>query len=97
MMVYGSVCSGIEAATVAWEPLGWKAAWLSEIEPFPNAVLAYRFPNIPNLGGNDNRGENSVRASLFHAFRNIRIEVDPDESPTELDAQPSCDKADKVR
>lgn len=49
-MVYGSVCSGIEGASVAWEPLGWKGAWLSEIEPFPNAVLAHRHPNIPNLG-----------------------------------------------
>ncbi len=49
-MIYGSVCSGIEAATVAWEPLGWRPAWFSEIEPFPNSVLAYRYPNIPNLG-----------------------------------------------
>ena len=49
-MIYGSVCSGIEAATVAWEPLGWKPAWFSEIEPFPNSVLKYRYPDIPNLG-----------------------------------------------
>ena len=35
MITYGSVCSGIEAATVAWHPLGWKAAFYSEIEPFP--------------------------------------------------------------
>src|SRR5271154_6625503 len=49
-MVYGSVCSGIEAASVAWEPLGWSAAWLSEIEPFPNAVLAHHWPDVPNLG-----------------------------------------------
>ena len=49
-MRYGSVCSGIEAATVAWHPLGWKAAWLSEIEPFPSAVLAHHYPNTPNLG-----------------------------------------------
>jgi DNA (cytosine-5)-methyltransferase 1 len=47
---YGSVCSGIEAATVAWHPLGWEAQWFSEIEPFPSAVLDYRFPNVPNLG-----------------------------------------------
>lgn len=47
---YGSVCSGIEAATVAWQPLGWKAAWFSEIEPFPNAVLAHHYPHTPNLG-----------------------------------------------
>lgn len=49
-MRFGSVCSGIEAASVAWGPLGWEAAWFSEIEPFPNAVLAHRFPNVPNLG-----------------------------------------------
>ena len=49
-MIYGSVCSGIEAATVAWHPLGWKAAWLSEIEKFPSAVLQRHYPDIPNLG-----------------------------------------------
>lgn len=47
---FGSVCSGIEAASVAWEPLGWKAAWLSEIEPFPCAVLAHHYPDTPNHG-----------------------------------------------
>ena len=49
-MRFGSVCSGIEAASVAWHPLGWKAAWLSEIEPFPSAVLKYHYPDVPNLG-----------------------------------------------
>lgn len=49
-MRYGSVCSGIEAATVAWEPLGWQAAWFSEIEKFPSAVLAERWPEVTNLG-----------------------------------------------
>jgi DNA (cytosine-5)-methyltransferase 1 len=34
-MIYGSICSGIEAASVAWHPLGWRAAFVSEIEPFP--------------------------------------------------------------
>jgi DNA (cytosine-5)-methyltransferase 1 len=47
---YGSVCSGIEAATVAWHGLGWSAAWYSEIEPFPCAVLAHHYPTVPNLG-----------------------------------------------
>jgi len=47
---YGSVCSGIEAATVAWHPLGWQAAWYAEIEPFPCAVLAHYYPDVPNLG-----------------------------------------------
>ena len=49
-MRYGSVCSGIEAATVAWHGLGWAAAWYSEIEPFPCAVLAHHYPQTPNLG-----------------------------------------------
>lgn len=49
-MKYGSVCSGIEAASKAWEPLGWKPAWFSEIEPFPSAVLAHHWPEITNLG-----------------------------------------------
>jgi DNA (cytosine-5)-methyltransferase 1 len=47
---YGSVCSGIEAATVAWQPLGWQAAFFAEIDPFPSAVLAYRWPETRNLG-----------------------------------------------
>lgn len=50
MITYGSVCSGIEAASVAWEGLRWKAAWFAEIEKFPAAVLAHRFPAVPNLG-----------------------------------------------
>lgn len=50
MIRFGSVCSGIEAASVAWHPLGWQAAWVSEIEPFPAAVLAHHYPDVPNLG-----------------------------------------------
>ncbi len=49
-MKYGSVCSGIEAASKAWEPLGWKPSWFSEIEPFPSAVLAHHWPEVSNLG-----------------------------------------------
>ena len=49
-MIYGSVCSGVEAATVAWHPLGWQAAWYSEIEPFPSAVLKHHYPTVPNYG-----------------------------------------------
>jgi DNA (cytosine-5)-methyltransferase 1 len=45
-----SVCSGIEAASVAWSPLGWKAVAFSEIEPFPCAVLAHHYPDTPNWG-----------------------------------------------
>ena len=49
-MKYLSVCSGMEAASVAWEPLGWKPVGFSEIEPFPCAILKHRFPNTPNYG-----------------------------------------------
>lgn len=49
-MRYLSVCSGIEAASVAWESLGWTPVAFSEIEKFPSKVLAHRFPNVPNLG-----------------------------------------------
>ncbi|MDP3328758.1 DNA cytosine methyltransferase [Parvibaculum sp.] len=58
-MIYGSVCSGIEAATVAWHPLGWKPAFFAQHDPdhkykngpdFPSAVLAHHYPSVPNLG-----------------------------------------------
>lgn len=49
-MRYISVFSGIEAASVAWGPLGWEPVAFSEIDPFPSAVLAERFPGVPNLG-----------------------------------------------
>lgn len=49
-MRYGSVCSGIEAATVAWRPLGWRCAFVSEVEPFASEVLKHRLPGVPNLG-----------------------------------------------
>lgn len=49
-MFFGSVCSGIEAASVAWKQIGWKASWLAEIEPFPSAVLEHHYPDTQNLG-----------------------------------------------
>jgi len=49
-MRYGSVCSGIEAATMAWHSLGWESAFFSEIEAFPRAVLEHRYPNVPLHG-----------------------------------------------
>ena len=49
-MRYASLCSGIEAASVAWEPLGWQPAWFAEIEPCPCAVLSHHWPHIPNHG-----------------------------------------------
>jgi DNA (cytosine-5)-methyltransferase 1 len=47
---YGSVCSGIEAASCAWEPLGWTPVFFAEIEKFPSSLLAQQFPTVPNLG-----------------------------------------------
>jgi len=49
-MIYGSVCSGIEAASVAWHGLGWKPAFFSEIEPYPCDALAHHYPGVPNHG-----------------------------------------------
>ena len=49
-MIYGSVCSGVEAATVAWHPLDWTPRFFSEIEKFPSAVLAHHYPGVPNHG-----------------------------------------------
>ncbi len=49
-MNYATVCSGIEAPTVAWEPLGWRPVFFSEIEKFPSAVLDHHYPTVPNYG-----------------------------------------------
>jgi len=49
-MKYLSVCSGIEAASKAWEPIGWEPVAFSEIEPFPSSVLKHHWPKVPNLG-----------------------------------------------
>lgn len=56
-MRYLSVCSGIEAATVAWHPLGWQPVAFAEIEKFPSAVLAHHYPHVPNLGDMTKFGE----------------------------------------
>lgn len=49
-MRFGSVSSGIEAASVAFNPLGWEAAWFSEIAAYPSKLLATKYPTVPNLG-----------------------------------------------
>ena len=59
-MRYGSVCSGIEAASVAWHPLGWEPQWFSEIEHFPSEVLKHRFPDVPNLGDMTQLNQNPI-------------------------------------
>jgi len=59
-MKYGSVCSGIEAATVAWHPLGWQPQWFAEISPFPCRVLAHHYPHVPNLGDMTRLNDNKI-------------------------------------
>jgi DNA (cytosine-5)-methyltransferase 1 len=49
-MKYLSLFSGIEACTVAWEPLGWEPVAFCEFDRFPSAVLAHHYPDVPNLG-----------------------------------------------
>lgn len=49
-LLYLSVCSGIEAATVAWHGLGWTPVAFAEIEAFPSAALSHHYPAVPNLG-----------------------------------------------
>lgn len=50
MLRYLSVCSGIEAFSVAVRGLPFKPVAFSEIEPFPCAVLAHHYPDVPNIG-----------------------------------------------
>lgn len=59
-LAYGSVCSGIEAVSTAWDGLGFRPAWFSEIDAFPGAVLERRFPRVPNLGDMTQLGKSEV-------------------------------------
>ena len=61
-MRYLSVCSGIEAASVAWHPLGWTPVGFSEIEPFPSAVLAHHYPKVTNYGDMSKFRDWSIRS-----------------------------------
>ncbi|WCE04453.1 DNA cytosine methyltransferase [Pseudoxanthomonas sp. JBR18] len=65
-MRYGSACSGMEAAHLAWAPLGWTTAWVAELDPAPCALLAYRLPEVPNLGDMTTIPER-VRAGVVEA------------------------------
>lgn len=56
-MRYLSVASGIEAASVAWSPLGWRAVGFSEIEPFPSRLLQHHYPDVTNFGDMNNYKE----------------------------------------
>ena len=62
-MRYLSVCSGIEAATVAWHDLGWKPEAFSEIEKFPSQVLNYHYPDVPTT-----RLQQALEAALMDKF-----------------------------
>src|SRR5690625_243078 len=61
-MRFLSLFSGIEAASVAWGPLGWECVAVSEIEPFPNAVLQHHYPSVPNLGDVTKITEDDIKA-----------------------------------
>ncbi|MDY7585938.1 DNA cytosine methyltransferase [Vibrio cholerae] len=72
---YGSVCSGIESATVAWDPIGFEPAWFSQFDPendytkgldFPSSLLAHHYPNVINLGDMQNLPE-SMRIGDIYA------------------------------
>ncbi len=72
---YVSFCAGVEAASQAWGPLGWEPVAFSEIEPFPCAVLAARYPAVPNLGD----------CRLIHYDRNTKELYVRDKDGTERD------------
>ena len=61
-MRYLSLFSGIEAASVAWKPLGWRCIGVSEIDKFPCAVLAHHYPDVPNLGSVTDITEDAIKA-----------------------------------
>ena len=60
----GSICSGIEAASVAWEPLGLSFKWFSEIADFPSRVLSEKYPNIANVGDMNNIPEMLISGEI---------------------------------
>lgn len=75
-MRYGSVCSGIEAATQAWHPLGWSAAFFSEIEKFPSAVLAHHYgSNMPGEDDAKNGIPNHGDMSKFERWPDHAIDI----------------------
>jgi len=64
LLRYGSVCSGIEAVSLAWQPLGLVPVWFAEIDPFANAVLAQHYPEVPNLGDMTRIATGILRGSI---------------------------------
>ena len=75
-MIYGSLCSGIEAATQAWHPLGWRPAFFSEIDAFPSAVLAHHYgSNLPGEAPSGNGVPNYGDMTRFQEWPNHAIDV----------------------
>ena len=50
MLTYATMASGVDAPALAWNPMGWRQLWSSEVAKFPSAVLAHHYPDVPNLG-----------------------------------------------
>jgi len=78
-MKFASLCSGIEAASVAWLPLGWECVWVSEIDAFPCAVLEHHYPGVPNLG-DMTAGDFIARALLGHPLPDVLVGGTPCQS-----------------
>jgi len=75
-MIYGSVCSGIEAATQAWHPLGWTPAFFSEVDKFPSVVLAHHYgSNMPDEPHSDNGVPNYGDMTEFERWPDHAIDV----------------------
>ena len=65
MITYATVCSGIEAPSVAVEPLGWEPLWFAEIDPFCSSLLAHHYPNVPNYGDFTRITEDAERPAVL--------------------------------
>ena len=74
-MRYISMFSGMEDATVALHPLGWKAIRFAEIDKFPSAVLAHHYPNTPNVGNMTDHDWSQYRAVPCMKWIGERIEM----------------------
>lgn len=72
-ITYGSVCSGIKAATLAWKPLGMRATWFAEIEAFPSAVLAHHYPHVPNHGDRTKLAALVLAGGFLNSFTHSRL------------------------
>ena len=74
-MKYLSLCSGIEAASVAWGTLGWEPVAFSEIEKFTCKLLEYRFPQVPNIGDMTKIDGEKYASSTQHRVSPQRVDT----------------------